>query len=115
MEEILNSLCVVVCNLKARKLADYMSHGMILCAETPDRQTAELLQPPEGSQPGDLISFAGFERKPLAELPAKKSPWETVEPNLSINAAGVAVYRDVAFATEKGVVKSKTLLNGVIH
>jgi methionyl-tRNA synthetase len=49
IEQMQNSLCVVLCNLKARKLADYMSHGMVLCAETPDRQTAELLQPPEGN------------------------------------------------------------------
>lgn len=62
IEDMQNKLCVVLVNLKARKLADYMSHGMVLCAETPDRNTAELLQPPEGSQPGDLITFAGFER-----------------------------------------------------
>ena len=44
-----DKLCVVLVNLKARKLADYMSHGMVLCAETPDRNQAELLVPPEGS------------------------------------------------------------------
>jgi tRNA-binding EMAP/Myf-like protein len=61
-----------------------MSHGMVLCAETPDKSLVELLIPPEGSQPGDLVSFAGYERKPPAELP-KKNPWDTVQPKLKIN------------------------------
>jgi hypothetical protein len=38
--------------------------------------------PPEGSQPGDLIFFDGYPRKPLEQLPAKKSPWELVGPRL---------------------------------
>lgn len=42
-------MCVVLCNLKARSLASYMSHGMVLCAETPTRDQVELLVPPEGS------------------------------------------------------------------
>jgi len=115
IEDMQNALCVVLCNLKARKLADYMSHGMVLCAETADRLTAELLQPPAGSQPGDLISFPGFVREPPAELNPKKSPWDTVQPKLAINAEGVAVWDNIAFTTDKGIVKSKTIQNGVIH
>src|SRR5687768_2037418 len=64
LEEMKDQLVVVLCNLKARKLADYMSHGMVLCAETPDRSKIELLVPPEGSQPGDIVTFAGYERNP---------------------------------------------------
>ncbi len=115
IEHMQNSLCVVLCNLKARKLADYMSHGMVLCAETPDRAQAELLQPPEGSQPGDLIRFAGFERQPPAELNAKKNPWDNVQPKLNLNGEGVACYENIPFTCDKGVVKSKTIKNGVIH
>ena len=105
----------MLCNLKPKKLADYMSHGMILCGETPDRLTAELLLPPEGSQPGDLITFAGFERRPPAELNAKKNPWDNVQPKLNINENGVACYEQIPFTTDKGVVTSATIVNGVIH
>lgn len=115
IEDMQDKLCVVLVNLKARKLAEYMSHGMVLCAETPDRNTAELLQPPEGSQPGDLITFAGFERQPPAELNAKKNPWDNVAPKLTIDASGVACFDSIPFTTDKGVVKSKTITNGVIH
>lgn len=71
IEKMLNSLCIVITNLKEKTIVKYKSHGMILCAETPDRKTAELLQPPAGSQPGDLISFPGFERKPVDVIKAK--------------------------------------------
>ena len=108
-------MCVVLCNLKPRTLAEYVSHGMVLCAETKDRLTAELLQPPAGSKPGDLISFAGFERKPPAELNAKKKHWDNVQEKLSIDSNGVALFEDIPLATDKGVITSKNIKNGVIH
>ena len=61
-----------------------MSHGMVLCAETEDKSVVELLVPPEGSQVGDIVIFAGFERNPPAELHPKKNPWDTVQPKLKI-------------------------------
>ena len=42
-------MVVVICNLKARKLADWNSHGMVLCAQTPEGQNVQFLRPPEGS------------------------------------------------------------------
>jgi tRNA-binding EMAP/Myf-like protein len=100
-----DQLVVVLCNLKAKKLGGFPSHGMVMCAETPDRLTAELLRPPAGSEPGDLISFEGYERLPPKELP-KKNPYDNVEPKLKINAEGVACYEDIPFRTPKGIVTS---------
>jgi len=57
---------IVLCNLRPKKLADYMSHGMVLCAKTQDESAIELLVPPEGSLVGDLVKFEGFERNPPA-------------------------------------------------
>jgi aminoacyl tRNA synthase complex-interacting multifunctional protein 1 len=74
----------------------------------------ELLFPPEGSQAGDVVTFSGFERQPPAELP-KKNPWDTVQPKLSINAEGVACWDNIPFTTDKGIVKSKTVKNGIIQ
>ena len=54
-----DALVVVLCNLKAKKLAGYESHGMVLCGETENKDVVELIDPPAGSQPGDLISFVG--------------------------------------------------------
>jgi len=64
LEGMMDKMVVVLCNLKPKKLADYVSHGMVLCAETPDRSQIELMCPPEGSLPGDIISFPGYERQP---------------------------------------------------
>jgi aminoacyl tRNA synthase complex-interacting multifunctional protein 1 len=110
-----NQMVVVLCNLKAKKLADYMSHGMVLCAEPSDRSQAELLKPPEGCQPGDIITFEGYERKPPEQLNPKKNPWDNVQPKLKVNDKGVACYENIPFMTEKGPVTSKSIINGEIH
>jgi tRNA-binding EMAP/Myf-like protein len=115
IDQMEGALCVVLCNLKARKLGEWLSHGMVLCAETPDRSVAELLVPPPGSLPGDVITFAGFERKPPAELNPKKNPWDNVAPKLKINSEGVAVYENIPFTTDKGVVTSKNIRDGEIY
>ena len=88
---------------------------MVLCGETPDKSQVELLTPPEGSQAGDVINFAGFERNPPKELPAKKNPWDTVVTKLKVDENGVAKYEDIPFTTDKGTVTSKTIRKGIIH
>lgn len=113
-------MVVVLCNLKPKKLAEFMSHGMVMCAETVDKSIVELLTPPEGSVPGDLISFDNYERKPLEMLPAKKSPYETVGPALVVDDKLQGCFKEesgnlVVFKTDKGVCKSWTITNGVIR
>ena len=73
-----NALVVVLTNLKSKNLAGFPSHGMVLCAETPNKSSVELITPPEGSQPGDLVFFDGQGREPPAQLHPKKNPWDTV-------------------------------------
>lgn len=47
LENMKDQLVVVLCNLKPRKMpGDYMSHGMVLCAQTADNSQVELLKPP---------------------------------------------------------------------
>lgn len=43
LEQMNGAMVVVLCNLKEKKLADYMSHGMVMCAETPDGAQVEFL------------------------------------------------------------------------
>lgn len=88
LETMNQAMCVVLCNLKAKKLGGFPSHGMVLMGETPDKSAVELIVPPADSVPGDLITFAGQGRDPPAQLPPKteKNPWFRVEPDLSIDA-----------------------------
>jgi methionine--tRNA ligase beta chain len=120
LEEMQDALVVVIVNLKARRVAEYMSQGMVLCASNEDKSKTELLIPPEGSQPGDPVFFEGYERKPVAELPATKkvNTWLNIAPQLATDGEGRAVYvekesgKQLAFQTERGVVRSKTIRNG---
>lgn len=43
LEAMDGALCVVLCNLKAKKLAGYESHGMVLCGETETKSVVELI------------------------------------------------------------------------
>eukprot|EP00349_Pseudokeronopsis_sp_Brazil_P009624 CAMPEP_0202970256 /NCGR_PEP_ID=MMETSP1396-20130829/16242_1 /ASSEMBLY_ACC=CAM_ASM_000872 /TAXON_ID= /ORGANISM="Pseudokeronopsis sp., Strain Brazil" /LENGTH=92 /DNA_ID=CAMNT_0049698655 /DNA_START=963 /DNA_END=1241 /DNA_ORIENTATION=+ len=92
-----------------------MSHGMVLCAETPDRNQAELLKPPEGCQPGDIITFEGYERKPPETLNPKKNPWDNVAPKMLVNEEGIAVFERIPLMTAKGPIRSETIRNGEVH
>lgn len=115
LERMTDSLVIVLCNLKAKKLAGYESHGMVLCGETVDKSVVELIEPPQGSVPGDLVTFEGQVRNPPAQLNVKKNPWDTVCPELKINDQGVCCWKDFAFQTPKGVCTVPTLKAGVIH
>ena len=114
-------MVIVIANLRPRELpakSGFHSHGMVLCAETEDRKTVELLQPPPGAKPGDTISFDGYPREPVMQ-PPKKNPWELVGPRLVIDESGQACYKDkddnlIPFKCNNGVVKSKTLKNAII-
>lgn len=56
---MLSGLIVVWVNLKPRKLADFMSNGMVMCASSSDKSTIELIRPPEGSKIGERIQLTG--------------------------------------------------------
>ena len=43
---------IVVCNLKAAKLAGFPSNGMVLCASSEDRSTVAFVEPPAEAVPG---------------------------------------------------------------
>ena len=40
-----------------------VSQGMVLCASSDDKSKVEILTPPEGSQPGDVVTIDGIECK----------------------------------------------------
>ena len=109
-------MVVVLCNLKPRKMKvgdGFESQGMVLCGETEDRSAVELIEPPKGSQPGDLITFEGQGRSPPeGTLNSKK--FEKVQPDMNINGEGVACYKEIPFATEKGPCKVKKMRSGII-
>lgn len=110
IEEMQNRLVVVLCNLKPAKMRGILSEAMVMCASSPDK--VEILAPPEGSVPGDLVHVEGYPRVPDAVMNPKKKIFETVAPDLHTNEQLVACYKEGSFqVVGKGVVKAQTLKN----
>ncbi|XP_055856537.1 aminoacyl tRNA synthase complex-interacting multifunctional protein 1 [Episyrphus balteatus] len=110
LEEMQNRLVVVLCNLKPAKMRGVTSEAMVMCASTPDK--VEVLSPPEGSVPGDLVHCEGYTRNPDAQLNPKKKVFETCAPDLKTNDDLVACFKGSALHVPgKGNVVAQTLKN----
>lgn len=110
LEEMQNRLVVVLCNLKPAKMRGVTSEAMVMCASTPDK--VEVLSPPAGAVPGDLVHCEGYERQPDAQLNPKKKVFETCAPDLMTNADLVACYKGAPLHVPgKGTVVAQSLKN----
>lgn len=114
IENMENAMVVVLANLKAKKLAGFLSQGMVLTAGNAEHTVIELLVPPEGSQPGDKVTIKGFDRNPPEVLNPKKMIFEAVAGDLRVDENGIAKFKDAEFVTEKGVVVSTGIRDGKI-
>ncbi|CAG9322261.1 unnamed protein product [Blepharisma stoltei] len=111
-EEFTGKLVVLLANLKKSKLKGVVSEAMVLAAK--NEGTVELVSPPNGSKPGDLISVEGIPFTPSRILPEKKKYWETATKSLGISPEGVIIYRDLPLRTENGPLVAPTLRAGII-
>ena len=114
INDLKDSLVVVIANLKKRNLKGWPSHGMILCTSDKDGKV-EPLRPPEGSQAGDLVMIGNLPREPATD---KHCPWDDVCKKLFVNDKKEATYKDekdeFVWHTEKGNIVSPTIANGTI-
>lgn len=97
---------VCVCNLKPAAMRGIKSSAMVLAAspkvgvgETKD--IVELVTPPESSKPGDVLSFAGFEGEPEAQLNPKKKIFETIQVGFTSTEQLEVAYNDIAEGRNK--------------
>ena len=118
---MLSGYVIVFANLKPRKLADFMSNGMVMCASNADHTKVELIRPPEGSKVGDRIQLTGnpILDKPLSEasqevLNPKKKYAERFMEKLQTNDKCEASYNGITLESSAGVLKSQTLANSRI-
>jgi aminoacyl tRNA synthase complex-interacting multifunctional protein 1 len=111
IEEMQNRMVVVLCNLKPAKMRGVTSEAMVMCASSPEK--VEIMAPPAGAVPGDFVSCEGFTRNPDQPfMNPKKKIFETVAPDLMVNAENVGTFKGVALVVEgKGPIKSQTLCN----
>jgi len=114
LEEMQNRMVVLLCNLKPAKMRGIVSEAMVMCASTPDK--VEILAPPEGAVPGDLVTVTGYEGKPDEVIkPTNKkqtSVFELVAPDLKTDENCNATYKGVTWEVAgKGAVKAQSLVN----
>eukprot|EP00668_Euglena_longa_P045838 GGOE01061520.1.p3 GENE.GGOE01061520.1~~GGOE01061520.1.p3 ORF type:complete len:112 (-),score=34.27 GGOE01061520.1:214-549(-) len=100
------ALVLVMCNLKPAKLRDLMSYGMVMCSAqtTGEARTVQLVEIPEGANPGDRVTFPGLVGQPVGEMPKKKA--EKLLADFRTNEDGVCCWQNVPLTLEVGVVRS---------
>jgi aminoacyl tRNA synthase complex-interacting multifunctional protein 1 len=118
-DQIAGKMVLVVCNLKPRKMADSESNGMVLAASNTDKSMVKLVEVPEGSKPGDRVSYTDAPAPPTEIMPAnqvnKKKILESVMPGWGTNGDGQVVYTDKEKnTTHTMLVNGKPCLGGDI-
>ncbi|KAG0365350.1 hypothetical protein BC939DRAFT_460060 [Gamsiella multidivaricata] len=111
---------IVVGNMKPSKLRGVVSEGMLLCAMEVDAEDevtrVALLEPAEGSQPGDKVMIDGYTDEatvPVPVLTPKRKWFEKSRVHFSVRD-GVAYYKGSPFKTVKGLIRCKTISEGQI-
>ncbi|XP_006216226.1 aminoacyl tRNA synthase complex-interacting multifunctional protein 1 [Vicugna pacos] len=113
LEQMQNRMVILLCNLKPAKMRGVVSQAMVMCASSPEK--VEILAPPNGSVPGDRITFDAFPGEPDKELNPKKKIWEQIQPDLYTNEECVATYKGAPFEVKgKGVCRAQTMANSGI-
>ena len=114
LDQVKGADVVVICNLKARKMAGVESQGMVLCASDAAKSNLCFVTPPPGSKPGELVSWDGYPgTAESAKRMEKKKAWEAIAPELVTAADGTACYKDKPFKLSSGVCTSK-VASGII-
>ena len=105
-------MVLVLCNLKARKLAGFPSHGMVLCASNEDHTEVKLASVPVDAKIGERVTvpgidFEGEEGQPYAENKiGKKKVFEKIAPFLKTSEHGVPEFCGRPLLTSAGVCTS---------
>jgi methionine--tRNA ligase beta chain len=111
-EDMVSRKVLVLCNLKARKLVGFPSHGMVLCASNADHTDVKFVNPPIDAKIGERVTvpdfdFEGEEAQPYAEnAVGKKKIFEKLAPFLVTNKYGVPEFLGRPFMTSAGVCTS---------
>lgn len=115
--DLLGRHVVVFCNLKPAVMRGVESHGMLAAAN--DDKSIELVEPPEGSKPGDRVHVPGYEFEPCEELidgrKKDKKLFEQVFAEWKTDDQCRVVYRDIPMQTHLGTCTVKSLTHAPIH
>ena len=103
---------LVLCNLKARKMLGFASHGMVLCASNEDHTDVKFVSPPIDAEIGERVTVPGFDFEGEAGAPMKENPmgkkkiFDKLAPFLVTSKYGVPEFLGRPFMTSAGVCTS---------
>lgn len=94
-EEFEGRMVVVVANLKPKKLANFPSNGMVLCASNADHTDVKFVDVPAGAKVGDRVMFGDLAMQEAAPPNAceKKKLFIKTQPHFTTKG-GVAMYKN---------------------
>ena len=111
-EDLDGRMVLVLCNLKARKLAGFPSHGMVLCASNEDHSVVKLCSVPVDAKVGERVTVPGIDFKSEDAAPfkenkvGKKKVFEKIAPYLRTSEHGVPEFCGRPLMTSAGVCTS---------
>ena len=112
-EQMLNRKVLVLTNVKAGKVRDVVSAGLVLCASNSDHTQCEPVVPPSDAKIGEKVTVAGFEGAPEEVLNPKKKQFEKIQPDLTTDASGVACYLGIPFMLS-GKPCTSSIVNAIV-
>ncbi|RHZ01546.1 hypothetical protein DYB37_006599 [Aphanomyces astaci] len=120
LEQMQGRLVLVMCNLKARNLVGFKSHGMVLCAVATNADGSEsvaFVEPPAGAVVGERVTYDGVtggEPWTPAQVEKKKVLVSAGE-GLVSDAEGVAKWNDHVMLTSAGPCTSPSIRSGILR
>ncbi|GLE01670.1 hypothetical protein PINS_up010504 [Pythium insidiosum] len=118
LEEMQDRRILVLCNLKARNLVGFKSHGMVMCAAVPTEDGKEkvaFVEPPADAAIGERIVFEGLTGEPFTPAQVeKKKVLVNIGEDMKTDANGIATWKGHVFQTSAGPCTAP-VANGVIR
>ncbi|KAI8593433.1 hypothetical protein BDZ88DRAFT_142020 [Geranomyces variabilis] len=106
-QELENRDVVVAVNMKPTNFRGVRSAGMLLAAYKDD--VVEVLEPPLGSSPGDLVFVAGVPKAAGGASYIKPKMFDAIKASLRTTDQCVATYKGEPLRTDRGLVSVKSL------
>lgn len=106
LEAMSDRMVVLLCNLKPSKIRSILSEAMVMCASS--SENVEILEPPQGSVPGDIVTVNGYSRSPDKVLKV----FEEIALDLKTDENLQATYKGIPWTVaDKGIVVASSLKN----